>query len=130
MSKPTKVTVYGSSDDLVEVEGDITDEFNGDTVTLIFGDGTHLLAQYADDGCWHINLTKEGTATYRKVFTATDSDSDSYSDRVELEGDLVSVDKLRSRSEIVDALGNASWRNISEADAQALYAMAKKTGAL
>ena len=125
-----KVRVYGSSDDLVEVEGDLSEEFDGDKVNLIFGDGTQLLVWYGNDGCWHITRAKEGTATYTKVFTATDSNSDSYSDRVELEGDLISVDKLRSHQEMVSALDNARWRNVSAENALALYALAKKAGAL
>lgn len=130
-----KVTVYGRSDDLVEVDGDLSEEFGGGEAgtTLVFGDGTHLLVKYADDGCWRIERTKTGTATCTKVFTATDSDSKEYSDRVELEGDLVSVDKVRSRGEIVDALDGARWREVRAAsveDALALYALAKKVGAI
>ena len=125
-----KVTVSGASDDLVEVDGDLSEEFGGDEVTLVFGDGTHLLVRYAEDGCWRVSLVKQGTATYRHVFTATDSDSDNYSDRAELEGDLISVDMVRDHREIVRMLGSANWRAISDDNAQALYALAKKAGAL
>ena len=125
-----KVTVSGASDDLVEVDGDLSEEFGGDEVTLVFGDGTHPLVRYAEDGCWRVSLVKQGTATYRHVFTATDSDSDNYSDRAELEGDLISVDMVRDHREIVRMLGSANWRAISDDNAQALYALAKKAGAL
>lgn len=125
-----KVTIYGCSDDLVEVEGDLAEEFNGDDVTLVFGDGTHIHAQYQRDGCWRIDRIKEGTARYAKTFVAVDSDSDDYSDRVELEGALGSVDKIRSHLELIHALEDATWRDISKEDAPAIYALAKKAGVL
>ncbi len=88
-----KLTIYGGSDDLVEVEGAITEEFNysGDEdedtgVVLAFSDGTLLRVHYNADGIWRITPLSNGSAKYTKVFEATDSDGDAYSDRVELEG--------------------------------------------
>lgn len=86
-----KVKIYGASDDLIEVEGDITEEFNppyGDDnpCYLAFGDGTMLSVQYDKDGMWRINRLNEGTAAYSKI-EATDPDKN-YSDVVTLEGDL------------------------------------------
>lgn len=87
------VTVYGASDDLIEVEGHLSEEFNpsdhnGETSMLLaFGDGTVLLVSYTDTGIWRIRRTYTGTAVY-----AMDEDPgdlvDRYSDRVTLSGDL------------------------------------------
>jgi hypothetical protein len=85
-----KVTVYGASDDLIEVEGDIREEFNprSDDVEegnayLAFSDGTVLKVKY--DGCWRITPVARGSAEYQKT-EATDEDKD-YSDKVTLEGE-------------------------------------------
>src|SRR5678815_754231 len=86
------VTVYGASDDLIEVDGALREEFNpherdkGDY--LAFSDGTVLSVLYAKDGCWRINRLVNGSATYEKA-DATGADSDNYSDRVTLTGDAL-----------------------------------------
>jgi hypothetical protein len=92
LPKLQKVTIYGASDDLIEVEGDFSEEYNpsndDDPTYLAFGDGTVLSVKYGDatGGFWRINRVRVGTATYAKT-EATDEDDD-YSDRVTLEGDL------------------------------------------
>lgn len=83
------ITIYGASDDLIEIEGVIREEFNAydeEENKLAFGDGTVLSVKYDDDGCWRINRVVEGTATYEKK-EATDPDGD-YTDRVTLTGDV------------------------------------------
>lgn len=91
MSEMMTVTVYGASDDLIEVEGALSEEFNPHELDkgdyLAFSDGTVLSVLYAKDGCWRINRLVQGSANYDKV-EATGSDSDNYSDRVTLKGDL------------------------------------------
>lgn len=76
------ITVYGYSDDLVEVEGAITEEFDcvGREGWLLFSDGTQLEVSY--DGFWNIRRRFEGTSAYERI-AATDRDTD-YSDRVTL----------------------------------------------
>ena len=84
------ITIYGASDDLIEIEGDLREEFtfqnedDGDVVT--FGDGTALRVTYTADGFWRIAAIFKGDAEVVKV-EATDVDDD-YSDRVTLTGDL------------------------------------------
>jgi len=86
-----RVTIYGASDDLIEVEGALSEEFNphgrdkGDY--LVFSDGTVLSVQYAEDGCWRINRLVAGSASYAKA-DATGADAE-YSDRVTLTGDAL-----------------------------------------
>jgi len=83
----TSVVIYGASDDMIEIEGALREEFDGgdDLAYLAFSDGTVLSVQYADDGCWRINRVATGTAIYSKT-EAVESDGDDYSDRVTLSG--------------------------------------------
>lgn len=89
-----KVTVYGSSDDLIEIEGGIHEEFSipgwSDDCGahfLAFSDGTLLGAKYDDDGVWRFPLLAKGSATMTKTEGVPDDDAN-YTDRVTLEGDL------------------------------------------
>lgn len=85
------VVIYGASDDLVEVEGDIREEFNpGDGPSyLAVSDGTVLRISY--DGQWHISRVASGSAgyehhpAYAKEGNRADG-SAAYSDRVTLVG--------------------------------------------
>lgn len=57
------VLVYGYSDDLIEIEGDISEElsaYDGKTNRLTFSNGVILDISYGDDGNWRItNQTPE-----------------------------------------------------------------------
>jgi len=86
-----KVTVYGASDDLIEIEGDLREEFSypcGDDddkkVYLGFSDGTLLSVRY--DGYWRFGRMVKGSAEFSKE-EASDPDRN-YSDRVTLVGDV------------------------------------------
>lgn len=85
-----KLTIYGASDDLVEIEGDLREEFNPECDEapsyLAFGDGTVLSIEYTKAGIWRIYRQAEGSARFEKQ-EGTDADTN-YSDRVTLEGDL------------------------------------------
>lgn len=60
-----KLIVYGSSDDLIEVDGDVRDEFNGDAGLLTISDGTVLHIEYVG-GVWEIEVQEAGTLTLVK----------------------------------------------------------------
>ena len=69
---PVGVTVYGASDDLIEIEGDIREEFSwipdGDETRLLaFSDGTLLRVAYDSDGIWRLNKVAGGAAQFSKV---------------------------------------------------------------
>ena len=87
------VKVYGSSDDLIEVEGDVSEEFNhysGDDAEprfLAFSDGTVLRIAYEKDGCWRSSPVAKGSAVYAHE-PAIDSEGDNYSDVATLDGDV------------------------------------------
>lgn len=95
-----KVTIRGASDDLIEVEGDITEEFNppydsgDDPSYLAFGEGTVLSVTYDKHGMWRIHRVNEGSASFSKV--EGDDPDKNYSDVVTLEGDLKLVTFGRS----------------------------------
>lgn len=84
--------IYGASDDLIEIEGDIREEFNpsdaDEPSLLAFSDGTLLQIQYGAGrlGFWRITPLTYGTAKYSKT-EATNEDDD-YSDVVTLDGDI------------------------------------------
>jgi hypothetical protein len=86
------LTIYGASDDLIEIEGDIDGEFyaiygsDNDTY-LAFSDGSLLSISYTSDGLWKISILSIGEATTYKIDLATDID-ENYSDRVTLYGDF------------------------------------------
>ncbi len=87
------VTVYGSSDDLIEIDGDVREEFgvpsyNDPTALLAFSDGTVLRITYTADGFWRI--TPVVVASEYELRQATDEDTD-YSDRATLRGDITWV---------------------------------------
>jgi hypothetical protein len=89
------VTIYGASDDLIEVEGAISEEFSAagsEPSYLSFSDGTVLRVSY--DGLWHITAVERGASTGIRHTPAEDEDADrredgssGYSDRVILSGD-------------------------------------------
>jgi len=61
--------IYGASDDLIEVDGDIREEFyhSEDGVDLLaFSDGTLLSVEYDNSGMWRINRLMDGTSRYTK----------------------------------------------------------------
>lgn len=86
----SEIIIYGASDDLIEVEGDINQEVSvyvGDHEPLYvaISDGSLLRVTY--DGMWTIRVLRKGFGTMIDHHQATDEDSD-YSDRVTLTSEL------------------------------------------
>jgi hypothetical protein len=83
-----KTEIYGSSDDLIEISGNISEEFyphgHDDIDFLSFSDGTVLSIEYGKGGFWRINRVAAGTAEYVKV--EGDDPEENYSDHVFLTG--------------------------------------------
>jgi hypothetical protein len=84
-----EITIYGASDDLIEVDGDITEEFNpGDDPSLIAcSDGTILRVTFDHNGIWRITPVVHGTAALT-VAQAPEDDDNNYTDRATLTGDI------------------------------------------
>jgi hypothetical protein len=82
--------VFGHSDDLVELEGDIANELafypddDDKGMTLGLGDGTCLTVIYSEAGIWRITPVAIGPCTKMDKKEAVDSDEDDYSDTVTL----------------------------------------------
>lgn len=91
-----RLEISGSSDDNIEIEGDITEEFGvyGKSY-LHFGDGTVLEMEYApdddDDYYWRIKRVKQGTATLTMAEGTYHGEDGMKCDKAILEGDLKSV---------------------------------------
>jgi hypothetical protein len=85
------VTVYGSSDDLIEVVGDLREEFpwypaDGDAF-LGFSNGVVLRVTLGD--VWRI--TPVAGAAYVLVEQCPENDEDNYTDRALVSGDVAWV---------------------------------------
>ncbi len=71
--------VYGSSDDLVELEGCENDELQGggDPTYVRFTNGTYAKVVYSDEGVWRIEILAKGNGTVRRLYgLPDDSDGD------------------------------------------------------
>ena len=84
--------VYGSSDDLIEFDGDLRGEVDGGSADddcplgdlVAFSDGTVLAVRYgkpAAGGVWAIDVLVRGSMFARHE-VCTDEDADPYSDQV------------------------------------------------
>lgn len=92
--------VYGASDDLVEVEGPIREEFyapSGDGLVLAFSTGVVLRVAFSPDGFWRIAPLAGGDKV--TIVQATDVEDD-YSDRATLHDEPTWV------------VSGAEWRSV------------------
>lgn len=86
------VEVYGASDDLIEVTGDVSEEFGAysrddKAFILAFSDGTVLSMRYGDDagnGIWTIRKVASGSCEV-EIRTAVDTGDDN-TDRATIRG--------------------------------------------
>jgi hypothetical protein len=84
------IHIHGSSDDLISISGDISDEFTypshvDDTgVLLAVSDGTVLRIAYTDDGVWRITCAVAGGAM--TIVSCPEDDPAIYSDVATLHG--------------------------------------------
>ena len=81
------ITISGSSDDLIRIEGDITAEFDrldGDYIAVSNG----CVFKVIHDGCWRITPAVMRAGVYWSKTEGVDADDDNYSDRVTVAGDI------------------------------------------
>jgi len=86
--------VYGASDDLIEIDGEVTGECNymtpdrdsGDegesrSCLVVLSDGTLLAVRYGknDEGIWEVKLVKKGEL-FERIDQCDDPDAKVYSD--------------------------------------------------
>ncbi len=58
-----KTKIYGASDDLIEIEGDVEEEYgkiNARNLSINASDGTQAKITYNDEGEWKIDLINMG----------------------------------------------------------------------
>lgn len=81
------VKVYGSSDDLICISGDINEEWEAfDPAWLAMSNGSVWRIAYTDAGIWRITPTiLPSTVKYELTLCASD-DEDNYTDRLTVEG--------------------------------------------
>ncbi len=82
----SECVVYGASDDLIEVEGVICEEFTlkndgGDGDILAFSSGAALRVVYTNDGIWKITILSPGAGV---TIVPADNVDTNYSDRATL----------------------------------------------
>lgn len=78
------ITIYGASDDLIECEGDIREEWTASGDGDYIATDTGALLRITYDGMWTIRVITGGISGTRLV-QATDEDTD-YSDKATIEG--------------------------------------------
>jgi len=78
MPKIEGTMVTGASDDLIEIEGELYEEFNSidckDGV-MTFSDGTLLKVDYDEDGIWRFKARFKGTLYDRKTDGEIEADT-------------------------------------------------------
>lgn len=89
------IKIWGASDDLIEIEGDIDEELyynerentSDDENILAFSDGTVLGIRYGDPGVWRISKRASGSSTC-EIIQAPDNDDNNYSDVATLDASI------------------------------------------
>lgn len=89
-----ETTITGASDDLIELDGAVREEFSGGGVDgdiLAFSDGTLLEVIYDEDGIWRVKRLAGGSCKFEMVQTG-DVAADTF-DIAKLTGDIAWVVK-------------------------------------
>lgn len=91
-------TIYGASDDLIEVEGDVRGELNVyDQETILkCSDGTLLAIRYGKPGqgaIWDIDVLREGSLFSSKEICVEETE-EGYSDKVILKDGVTLVEHV------------------------------------
>jgi len=85
-------TMYGESDDLIELRGDIEEELGAFDVErkFVMSEGTSGTIEYTTEGVWRINITKNGSAIVNIVHpTQEEIDEDTnYTDKATFSGKI------------------------------------------
>ena len=118
MTDKLTTTVYGYSDDLVELDGAIEEEFSGydHDHRLAFDNGAVLIARYDrdGDGIWRI----ENPSDHPSVTTTRCEDREGYTDP---DGPIYSDLAIVTGATTVQHSGVAFMRDLDRGDAQALH---------
>lgn len=89
-----KFYIWGCSDDLIEITGDINEEFDGYRGKLLFSDGSIISINYNDAGEWDIFVDSTSIRICtRRILKGTDeaeklTNGRDYSDVMEVIGEI------------------------------------------
>lgn len=85
-------SLSGTSDDLIELDGDIRDEIGAYDVVrnFVLSDGTHGTIEYTNGGVWRINIIEFGSVEVNIIHPTQDEiDNDTnYTDKATFTGDI------------------------------------------
>jgi len=87
--KKQKIKIYGASDDLIEIEGDINEEFSAfldENGHIAISDGSLIKVFY--NGEWFFNVLKKGLCTIIKRGILDKDNEQEYSEELLLEGKI------------------------------------------
>lgn len=122
------VTIYGASDDLIEVDGDFEDEFGAydEPQDLLFSNGCKVRVTYDDDGCWRTELLTPGLCTVVEHKLAEGD----HTDRITIEGDFEWMECWPvdgpGRADIIIAIqDSADWDRPTQADLLVMWRILK-----
>lgn len=88
----TRIKIYGSSDDLICIDGDFRGEAGGPGyVELSTGD-----VFYVDyDGCWNVEHVRKSDKVQIEIFRKEEEDDDGYTGHAIVSGDIKWIDFWR-----------------------------------
>lgn len=86
------IKIYGASDDLIEVEGDVPgcDEYGSEAGVVELSTGDAFRIRYTDDGVWTVDLIHGDCRSIRieKVPHGDGDDPEPYTDTVTITGEI------------------------------------------
>ena len=104
MSQKKCVTIYGYSDDLVEIENSQYKEDEIDcydkAIRFYFVDGTIISICYAQGGVWKITHEAIGKAWY-ELTRCEDNDDDAYSDVFKIDSEIISYEVFTPKAKAI-----------------------------
>ena len=91
-----RIFIWGCSDDLIEITGDATEEFNCDYGHIMFSDGTLINFQYDSMGNWVSNGAEiaEGTLVTKHNIGSPEA---------------IEITEGRDYSEVIEVVGDFYW---------------------
>lgn len=81
----TGTIITGASDDLIEIDGDLSEEFDANDCedgTMALSDGTLLGVEYDEDGIWRFRVIVKGSLYDHKVEGCVNEGDDGTNDEV------------------------------------------------
>ncbi len=81
-----KTKIYGASDDLIEIDGEVSEEYNkinAKNLSINASDGTQAKITYNDEGEWKIDLINMGNKYLDLILSVGDDDKHTHEDAID-----------------------------------------------